>query len=349
MQNKAIQDTREVTQEELSKYDRMAQSELMKDPKTGKILKLSELYMGNEVEVTPEELAKYDRVAHSGLMKTVDGRYISIPQMMLDGGNAGTVKSYTRPTKYKADKTIWVKERLNYSINENSFREITIDDLNVIPMSGASNFKIDSWTEEQDPVQELMEMWNYLDIKAKVDGVNGFNRQQVLINTKNSDCLKITYSHKDTYSMMGYIAPGINLEENKYLKLYIDDNSTNSLYVVDFNDLDEFENPIATMILEVPNTLGKQDFYYIWFEEETQEVVVQGKDGKTQRLSSLNSEGLKFDKFDGVHKVISNRTFESYSKFYTYQRIGNLNKSLNSKTVTLLGENEDFDVVLGSR
>lgn len=89
LQNEMTQDTREVSYEELSKYDRMAQSELMKDPKTGKTLKLSELFNGNEVEVTYEELSKYDMLAQSGLMKTVEGKYISIPQIILTLATSG--------------------------------------------------------------------------------------------------------------------------------------------------------------------------------------------------------------------------------------------------------------------
>lgn len=48
-------------------------SELIKDPKDGRILKLSELYKGNVVEVTIEELRKYDMCPQSGTMKLVSG------------------------------------------------------------------------------------------------------------------------------------------------------------------------------------------------------------------------------------------------------------------------------------
>lgn len=72
-------------------------SELIKDPKTGKILKLSELYNGNVVEATYEELAQYDMRPQSGTMKLVSGEVVSLVDLILtlvpsgEGDGSGSV------------------------------------------------------------------------------------------------------------------------------------------------------------------------------------------------------------------------------------------------------------------
>lgn len=69
-------------------------SELIKDPKTGQILKLSELYQGRIVEVTMEELRGYDMHPQSGSMKLVDGTIVSLVDLILilatSGGGDGS-------------------------------------------------------------------------------------------------------------------------------------------------------------------------------------------------------------------------------------------------------------------
>ncbi|AUN14685.1 hypothetical protein [Paraclostridium sordellii] len=64
-------------------------SELIKDPKTGKILKLSELYQGNVVEATYEELAQYDMRPQSGTMKLVSGEVVSLVDLILTLATSG--------------------------------------------------------------------------------------------------------------------------------------------------------------------------------------------------------------------------------------------------------------------
>ena len=70
-------------------------SELIKDPKTGQILKLSELYKGNVVEVTYEELSNYDMHPQSGTMKLVSGEVVSLVDLILTittSGGDGSVE-----------------------------------------------------------------------------------------------------------------------------------------------------------------------------------------------------------------------------------------------------------------
>mgnify|MGYP004482119475 CR=1 FL=1 len=64
-------------------------SELIKDLKTGKILKLSELYNGNVVEATYEELAQYDMRPQSGTMKLVSGEVVSLVECILTLATSG--------------------------------------------------------------------------------------------------------------------------------------------------------------------------------------------------------------------------------------------------------------------